>query len=276
MLVNGKKIAEKIYSDLEKKVKGLNNPPGLGILLVGNKPASLKFCSIKIRKCKHVGIFFKKIHLSKNISEERVIKMINKLNTDKKINGIIIQLPLPKRLSTIRLLSQISPHKDVEGVNPVNFAKLACGKEILTVVPAAVIKIIDYYNIKIAKENIVIINDSYLIGKPLAFLLTNRKATVTLCNKYSNLKKYTKGADIIISATGCPHLIKPGMVKKGAVIFDLGFSLVKDKIIGDVYFKKLKNKCRYITPNPGGVGPITVAMLLLNTYKLSLKNYDYR
>jgi len=272
MIINGYKIAQEIYLDLKRKVKKLSRPLGLGIVLVGNNPASIKFSNVKAEKSRELGVFFKQIHLPAAKTEEDVINAVNKLNVDKKIDGIIVQLPLPKKFNTIKILSQISQTKDIEGLNPLNFARLISGEKILTVAPATVMKIIDHYKIKLAGEHVTIINDSYLIGKPLAYLLLNKKATITICNSYSDLQKHTKTADMIISAVGQPHLIKSGMVKNRVIIFDLGFSLVKGRITGDVEFDKVKKKCKYITPNPGGIGPITVAMLFINTYLLRKKN----
>ncbi|UCD03736.1 MAG: 5-formyltetrahydrofolate cyclo-ligase [Candidatus Woesearchaeota archaeon] len=271
-IIDGREVADKIYSELKQKISKLPRKPGLGVILVGDNPASLKYISIKEEKCRELGILFKKVHLEEEISKEKLIEEIDKLNNDKTIDGVLIQLPLPK-FDTIEILSNIKRDKDVEGLHPDNFSKLVRGEKVLTVTPTAFIHLMEYYNIDPSKRDVVIINDSYLIGKPLMYILLNKKATVDVCNRStSNLKNHTIKADILISAVGKPNLITSDMVKEGVIIFDAGFSLVNNQVVGDVDFENVKNKCKYITPNPGGVGPVTVALLMQNTYELCKKH----
>lgn len=273
-ILNGRVIADKIYSDLKRRLRKLKNPLGLGIILVGNNPASLKYVSLKTKRCQALRVFYKKIHLNSKASEREIIKKISYLNNNAKIDGIIVQLPLPNKLNSMRILSHIKENKDIEGLNPANFNKIIRGENGLTVVPAAIMKMIDFYHIKLRGQFIVIINDNYLIGRPLAYLLLNQQATVALCNRWTKLIKLTKQADIIISAVGKPKLINSSMIKKGAIIFDLGFSFINNTIVGDVDFNSVKKKCRLITPASGGIGPIAVALIFLNAYKLKINNFN--
>lgn len=264
-LLDGRTVADAIYSDLKKQISKSNKRLGLGAVLVGDNIASLKYIAIKSRKCRELGIRFDRIHLSSDATQEEIINAVHKLNKDRRITGIIVQLPLPKSVNNIEIFSEISEEKDIEGLNPVNYGKLVMGENIKTVTPAAITAILDYYNVNISGKDVVIINRSNLIGKPLVPLLLKRDATVTICHSESDLIKHTKEADMIVSAVGKPKFITSDMIKKGAILFDLGFSTVDGKIIGDLDFDDLKDKCSYITPNPGGVGPVTVALLLKNT-----------
>jgi len=257
----GKPISEEIYKKLKKRLIGKR--AGLGIVLVGDDPASIKYVSIKCKKCNELNINNTLIHLDKTAKIEAIQNAIQSLNTDSSITGIIVQLPLPENINDVAVFSGISEDKDIEGLNPTNMGKLVYGKDVQTVLPKVITTFLDYYNINVSSKEAVIINDSILIGKPLAHILLKRKATVTICHsKTKDLKMHTKNADIIISAVGKPKIITKDMVKENAVIFDLGFSSVGGKIIGDIDFDKVKEKCTYITPNPGGVGPVTVAVLL--------------
>lgn len=258
IIMDGKKLSEEIINSLKDKVKNL----GLAVILVGNNPASIIYVNMKEKKMKELEIYFEKHHLDENVDETEIINLINQLNNNDKITGILVQLPLPKKFDKEKILDSISPKKDVDCLTSYNLGKLLKGNDFAPCTPKGIIRLLDEYNINVEGKNIVIINNSNLIGKPLAMMLTNKNATVTICHeKTKNIKEYTLNADIIITATGKHGLITKDMINQ-PIIIDAGISKVNDKIVGDCL--DVKEKSTYITPVPGGVGPMTIAMLIEN------------
>ena len=274
VVIDGKRIAKEIREELKKRVEKLkekNIKPTLAIILVGNNPASILYISNKQKAAREVGIECVIHKFSEETEEEEILDSIQRLNEDEKIHGIIVQLPLPKHLNEQIILDSISPEKDVDGLTPFNAGNLSLGNErIAPCTPKGIIKLLEKMKIEVEGKNVVIVNNSNVVGKPLALMLTNRFATVTLCHvKTKDLKEHTKKADILITATGVPCLIKADMVKEGAVVIDAGIKYSEKRIEGDVDFENVKKKASYITPVPGGVGPMTVAMVLENTLILA-------
>ncbi|MDP1694534.1 MAG: bifunctional 5,10-methylenetetrahydrofolate dehydrogenase/5,10-methenyltetrahydrofolate cyclohydrolase [Candidatus Woesearchaeota archaeon] len=267
-LLDGKKVAQHLQQELKKKIQRLKKKPHLVAVLVGDDPLSTLYVNTKEKACANVGILSSKKQLSATISEQELIKTITTLNTDVSVTGILVQLPLPPSLDSSKILSAIDPKKDVDGMTPFQLGTLALGKEELVSCTAkGIIALLDFYKIPFQGKHVVIINHSILIGKPLILLLLQRNATVTVCHAYTqNLEALTLQADILISGVGKPAFIKPSMVKKGAVVVDVGISKTAKGIVGDVDFKEVSAKASFITPVPGGVGPMTIAILLQNTY----------
>ncbi len=276
----GKEVSGKIKSLLLEDVKKLKNigiVPKLAAVLVGDDPASKIYVNSKKKTFIKMNCLSDVYHLDKNIKESELINKIIDLNNDDDIHGILLQCPLPKHLSEDKIISYINPDKDVDGLHPINLGLLMQGKpNFIPCTPLGCIEILKYYNIDVESKNIVIIGRSNLVGKPLFALLSQKfkigNATVTLCHSKSrNIDFYTKNADIIIVAIGSPKFLKSNMVKKNAIIIDVGINRVNDNsdkgyhIVGDADFDNLNNKVGYITPVPGGVGPMTITMLLHNT-----------
>ena len=276
----GKEVSGKIKSLLLEDVKKLKNigiVPKLAAVLVGDDPASKIYVNSKKKTFIKMNCLSDVYHLDKNIKESELINKIIDLNNDDDIHGILLQCPLPKHLSEDKIISYINPDKDVDGLHPINLGLLMQGKpNFIPCTPLGCIEILKYYNIDVESKNIVIIGRSNLVGKPLFALLSQKfkigNATVTLCHSKSrNIDFYTKNADIIIVAIGSPKFLKTNMVKKNAIIIDVGINRVNDNsdkgyhIVGDADFDNLNNKVGYITPVPGGVGPMTITMLLHNT-----------
>lgn len=269
ILMLGKEIAEKIKTDLKKEINSKRSKPFLAAILVGNNKASAKYVSIKEKACGEIGAGFELYRLSEKTTKKEIVGLVRKLNRDPRVTGIIIQLPLPKQFDPNEILEEVDPAKDVDGLNSVNIGKLIKNIEgIHPATPEGVITLIKHYNIPLKSKRVVVIGRSNLVGKPIAQLLLIEDATVTIANsKTKNLKQITLESDIIISATGQPKLIKGDMVKKGSTVVDVGTTVIAGKIIGDVDFESVSKKALYITPNPGGVGPMTVAVLLSNLLK---------
>ncbi len=273
-LLNGKKVAEKIYENLKKEGRKLETAPTLVVVLVGNNPASLSYVGIKEKAARKIGIGFQRVDFSPStslrVNEQEILNKIIELNANPEISGIIVQLPLPKDLNQNKILNAILPEKDVDGLTIENLGQLFRGEDGLRpATPLGIIRLLSAYKIKIAGKNVVIVGRSNLVGKPLAHLFLEKDATVTVCHsKTKDLKSHTLTADILVSAAGKPDLIKENMIKKGAVVVDVGTTKVGKKIVGDVDFEKVKKVASYITPVPGGIGPMTVAMLLSNVVKV--------
>ncbi|NCN64859.1 MAG: bifunctional methylenetetrahydrofolate dehydrogenase/methenyltetrahydrofolate cyclohydrolase FolD [Candidatus Altiarchaeum hamiconexum] len=278
-IIDGKKMAsdikEEIKTEVENLVKEYRKSPSLATILVGNNPASEIYVSLKYKACKESGINSLIYRFSDTLTEEELLKKISELNANKEINGILVQLPLPKHINTEMIMEAINYKKDVDGFNPVNSGRLMNNCETLApCTPKGIILMLEKYNVEIEGSNVVIINHSSVVGKPLALMLLSRNATVTVCHIWTkNLKEHTLKADILISAVGKRDLITEDMVKENAVVIDVGISRVNGKISGDVDFKNVKKKASLITPVPGGVGPMTVAVLLKNTVEAFKMQY---
>jgi methylenetetrahydrofolate dehydrogenase (NADP+)/methenyltetrahydrofolate cyclohydrolase len=272
MIMDGKLVAKITREQIKKDVENITNTGeeiGLCVVLVGENPASLVYVNNKVKASNEVGInsYLKK--LDQNVSQEEVLELLDRLNKDSKVNGIIVQLPLPKTLDESTILNAIDPSKDVDGCHYVQKGKLWMGKpELIACTPFGVMKILEHYNIPIRGKNVVIVGRSNLVGKPLAELFLSKDATVTICHsKTTDIKQITQNADILCVAIGKANFITKDMVKAGAVVVDIGINRVDGKLYGDVDYENVKDICSYITPVPGGVGPMTVTMLLHNTVK---------
>jgi methylenetetrahydrofolate dehydrogenase (NADP+)/methenyltetrahydrofolate cyclohydrolase len=269
-IIDGNKIAEGIREDLKKRVEKLKKrgiESTLAIVLVGDRPDCKIYAKSKQKACEEIGIKSNLHTFPEDIKQEKLINAIEDLNDDDSVHGIIVEMPLPKNLNEKLILRAISPMKDVDGLNPITIGNLSVGNEFLApATPKGIIRILEKINILVEGKEVVIVNNSNVVGKPLALMLTNRFATVTICHvKTKDLGEHTKKADILITAVGLPKLIKKDMVKKDAVVIDAGIKRMDDKVVGDVDFERVKNVTSYITPVPGGVGPMTVAMILENT-----------
>lgn len=266
-IIDGKELSSKIIENLKNRISKSNEKPGLALVLVGNNPASEIYVNFKEKTCKEVGFFCERFNLDKDFSEMDLLKLIDELNQNKKIHGILVQLPLPKHINKNLIIDSILPNKDVDGFSPLNLGNLINDNNFIEPATArAVIALIESTGIKINRKNAVVIGRSNIVGKPVHLLLTQKNATVTLCHsKTKNLKDHTKNADILVVACGKPNLVKEDMVKKGAVVIDVGINRLGNKVVGDVDFENVKKVAGFITPVPGGVGPMTIAMLLDNT-----------
>lgn len=275
VIIDGKKCAEEILDNLKDKISKLEKKPSLAVILANDNPSSKIYVDNKEKVSMELGIKSSVYRFDKSITQGELIKLIHELNADKNINGILVQLPLFEHLNSQEIIELINPKKDVDGFHPINVGRLNCGLEPYAVccTPKGIIKLLKKYKINLVGKNVVVIGRSNIVGKPTATLLTNENATVTLAHsKTKKLKEITKNADIIVSATGHPKLIKADMVKKGAVVIDVGITKqINGKLAGDVDFEKVKNVASYITPVPKGVGPMTIACLMENTYELYLK-----
>lgn len=265
-IIDGKSIADEIYRELREEVSALKDKPGLAVVLVGNDPASIVYVRNKERACKRLGLNYKLLKFPQSISRDELLSSIRTLNEDREINGIIVQMPLPKHLDAFDVVSNIDPLKDVDGLHPDNLGRLLSGKpRIIPCTPLGIIELLKRENIDIRGKNAVIVGRSNLVGKPLFHLLLSLDATVTVCHsKTIDLKRETSRADILVCAVGVPRLITVDMVKEGAIVIDVGINKVEDKLVGDVDFERVKEIATVITPVPGGVGPMTVAMLMKN------------
>ena len=275
-ILDGKALAKKIKRELKAKIKTLQpkigRPPGLAVIMVGDNPASAVYVRNKEKSCQKVGITSFGKHFKDDISEKELENLIYELNEDKRVDGILIQLPLPPKFDSVSLLHKIAPHKDADGLHPLNLGHLMRSEiGLRSCTPAGVMALLDEYNIELEGKNAVVLGRSILVGKPLALMLLEKNATVTIAHsRTKNLADITRNADILIGAVGKPKLIKADMVKEGAVIVDVGINRIetsqgKFKLVGDVDFEAVSNIANFITPVPGGIGPMTVAMLLNNT-----------
>ena len=266
-IIDGKKISQKILDTLKSRIKNLKETPGLALVLVGDNPASEIYVNFKEKTCKEVGFYCERYNLDKDTSEMDILNLVDELNNKSSIHGILVQLPLPPHINQRLIINSILPHKDVDGFTPVNLGNLASGNAVLAPATArACLCLIESTGIKIEGKNAVIIGRSSIVGKPAALLLLEKNATVTICHsKTKNLSEHTKKADILICAAGKPNLVKKDMIKDGAIVIDVGINRIGAKVVGDVDFENLKDVAGYITPVPGGVGPMTIAMLLDNT-----------
>jgi methylenetetrahydrofolate dehydrogenase (NADP+) / methenyltetrahydrofolate cyclohydrolase len=266
-LLDGKELARTVREGLKEKIVELEKKPHLAVILVGDDPMSHVYVGTKEKACKEVGIESTTHRLPSSASQEEVLSLVETLNQDEVVDGILLQLPLPSPMDKDVVLAAIDPKKDVDGLTPHNLGKLVQGEEgLIPCTPKGIMALLEKYSISLEGKHVVIINRSVLVGKPLAQLFLNKHATVTLCHsKTKNLEEHTKRADVLVSAIGKPGVVEEGMVKERAVVVDVGISKVDGVLVGDVS-SSVSEKASYITPVPGGVGPMTVAMLLENMY----------
>lgn len=272
-ILDGKALAQNIEKEIQKEVESLSQKgitPGLAVMLVGSDPASQSYVNMKAKACKRTGIYSITHEMPENIQQESLLKTISMLNQNPNIDGILVQLPLPKHIDTTAVLEAIAPHKDVDGFHPFNMGRVFANLEsFVPATPMGVLTLLKHYKIPLQGKNVVIVGASNIVGKPLGALFLNENATITLCHIYTqDLAKHTKEADILCVAVGKPNLITKDMVKEGAIVVDIGISRLQDgRIVGDVDFENVAPLCEFITPVPGGVGPMTIASLLQNTLK---------
>ncbi|MHA1265268.1 MAG: bifunctional methylenetetrahydrofolate dehydrogenase/methenyltetrahydrofolate cyclohydrolase FolD [Candidatus Helarchaeota archaeon] len=270
-ILDGKKVAgiieDQVKHEINRLIKRIEIPPGLATILVGENPASKIYVKIKAAACERVGIKSLQLTLPETISERELLNRIHSLNNDSTVHGILVQLPLPSNINLLTIFSAINPVKDVDCFHPINFGRVLIGQEeLVPCTPKGIIELLMHYEIPIIGQNIVIVNHSTILGKPLALMLLNRDATVLIAHIHTReLKHITKIADILVVGAGVPNLINKNMIKEGCVIIDAGISRVEGKIVGDVNFEDVYEKVSKITPVPGGVGPMTVSSLLQNT-----------
>jgi methylenetetrahydrofolate dehydrogenase (NADP+)/methenyltetrahydrofolate cyclohydrolase len=274
-IMDGKALAESIKKSLAAQVNELKKKgatPSVATILVGDNPASKIYVKLKERDCRKIGINFTGYHLPAKTPEREILNLIEKLNRDKNCHGIVVQLPVPSSVSVARVIEKINPKKDVDGIHPFNVGKLWSGEYdfasgLIPCAPKGIVTLLEKNKIKLRGKNVAIINRSNLVGKPLSKLLLDRDATVTICHsKTKNLRELAKNADILVTAVGRrpTFIVTEKMVKRGAVVVDVGICLMEGKMVGDVDFNKVDKKAAYITTCPGGVGPMTRAMLLQN------------
>lgn len=276
IILNGKLVAEEIKRRLTSRISRLDNKPELAVILVGEDPASKTYVSGKKRDCEEIGIKFHLSHFPENVSKSEVIGEIERLNR-RPFTGIIVQLPLPRHLDPLEIVSHIDPDRDADGLHPMNVGKLWAGqydleKSLLPCTPKGIVRLLDYYSLELRGKVAVIVNRSNLVGKPLAKLMLDRDATVVICHsKTRDLEEIMREADVLVTAVGRrPNfVVGPEMVKEGAIVIDVGMNFVDGKLMGDVDFEKVEKKASYITPVPGGVGPMTRAMLLENVVNIA-------
>ncbi len=272
-ILDGKALSKKIKADVKKEVESLqkeNITPGLAVVLVGADSASATYVNMKSKACKEAGIYSIVHEMPESISQDNILEIIEMMNKNPNIDGILVQLPLPKHIDTTAMLEAIDPKKDVDGFHPYNVGRVVAGLDgYIPATPYGVMKLLEEYKINPQGKNVCIVGASDIVGKPMAALMLNANATVDICHIYTDdLKAHTLNADIICVGVGKVNLITADMVKDNAVVIDIGVSrLESGKLVGDVDFDNVKEKCSYITPSPGGVGPMTIAMLLKNTVK---------
>ena len=277
-LIDGKVVSQSVRDEVAELASKLKQDtgivPGLAAVLVGDDAASEIYVRNKRKACEKVGIYSEEHKLPAETTEEQLLGLVNKLNEDTKIHGILVQLPLPGHIDETKILRTVSPLKDVDGFHPYNVGLLVEGNpRFVSCTPGGIIKMLDFYNIDIKGKDVVVVGRSNIVGKPVSMLLLHRHGTVTICHsRTKDLKEVTGRADILVAAIGRANFITADMVKDGAVVIDVGINRKDDgKLTGDVDFDSVSEKASYITPVPGGVGPMTVAMLLYNTY-LSAKS----
>lgn len=273
-ILDGKKLRDKIFEDLKEKIDKMKKKPTLAVILVGENPASQIYVRNKKKTAEKLGINSLSIEYPADISEKELVAKIEELNNDKNVTAILVQLPLPKHINPNKVIDAILPQKDVDGLTPYNLGKLFSGEKpyVYPCTPKGILLLLDEYNIELDGKNIVVIGRSNLVGKPVAQMLLNRNATVTMCHSHTkNLSEITKTADIVVSAVG-KNVIGEKMLKSNCVVIDVGiFRDENGKISGDVDFENVSKVTAYISPVPGGVGPMTIASLMLNTVELAEK-----
>jgi methylenetetrahydrofolate dehydrogenase (NADP+)/methenyltetrahydrofolate cyclohydrolase len=271
-ILNGKEISARIKDELKDKVTELKKDgifPGLAVVLVGNDPASRVYVNSKKKACEFIGIESFEFTLPEDATEQQLLELVYKLNSDKQVNGILVQLPLPKHINEENIINAINPSKDVDAFHPANVGRIMTGNPIfLPCTPAGVMELIHESGIDVKGKECVVVGRSNIVGKPQAMLLLAEHGTVTICHSRTvNLEEVCKRADILVAAVGKPEFVKGNMIKPGAVVIDVGINRVDGKIVGDVEFSSASEVASAITPVPGGVGPMTIAMLMKNTVK---------
>lgn len=278
-LIDGKYVSEKQKEEIKEKIKRLKEAPGLAVIRIGEDEASKIYVRLKHKMCEELGINFTEYHMDDTITQEELIALIEKLNNDNSINGILLQSPIPYHLNILEAFKTIAPEKDVDGFSPINVGKLVQRQESFApCTPLGVMRMLKEYNIEIEGKHCVVIGRSNIVGRPMAELLLNANATITICHSKTNgLEDIVKTADIVVVAIGKPKFITADMIKEGAVVIDVGINRIpgEKKIVGDVDFENVKEKCSFITPVPGGVGPMTIMTLMDNVVKAyELQNRD--
>lgn len=279
VLIDGKYVSEKCKENIRERIKHLDKVPGLAVIRIGEDEASKIYVRLKNKMCEELGINFMEHHLNENITQEELISLIKELNNNDEVNGILLQSPIPYHLNILEAFQTIAPEKDVDGFSPINVGRLVQMQECFApCTPVGVMTMLKEYNINVEGKHCVVIGRSNIVGRPMAELLLNANATVTICHsKTQNLAEIVKTADVVVVAIGKPKFITENMIKEGAVVIDVGINRVPDskKIVGDVDFENVKEKCSYITPVPGGVGPMTIMTLMDNVIKAyELQNRD--
>lgn len=272
-IIDGKELAKKVRKELKKdvealKAKGIN--PKLAVIMVGNDPGSTVYVRNKSKACEKVGIEFEEFLFDEKTEEAELLDLIDKLNADDSVHGILLQCPVPKHIDVNKAFRRISPNKDVDGFNPINVGNLTIGEDaFISCTPYGVVKMFEEYNIETEGKRAVILGRSNIVGKPMIQCMLNKNSTVTVCHsRTQNIGEVIKEADIVIAAIGKPNFVKADMVKDGAVVIDVGINRLEDgTITGDVDYENVAPKASFITPVPGGVGPMTIAMLLNNVVK---------
>ena len=273
VLIDGKKVSAEVHNRLAEETQELKKKtgkaPGLATVLVGDDPASAVYVRNKNKICRELGFQSFENQLSSDTSEEQLLKLIDELNSNQDVHGILVQLPLPDQIDSEKVLQAIDPRKDVDGFHPINVGKLVVGNALLTpCTPTGIIELLDYYDIEISGKHAVIVGRSNIVGKPVSMLLLQRNATITICHSRTrNIEEVTRSADILVAAVGRANFVTEEMVSEGAVVIDVGINRVDGKLTGDVDFESVSKKASYITPVPGGVGPMTIALLMENTLK---------
>ena len=272
-LLDGKKLSNKIKAELKAEVEELKSKgitPGLAVILVGEDPASQTYVSMKAKSCKETGIYSVVHEFPETITQTELLDTIERINNNPNIHGVLVQLPLPSHIDTTKVLEAVSPQKDVDGFHPYNMGRLVTNLDsFVPCTPLGVMEIFKEYNIDLEGKDVCVVGASNIVGKPMQALTLNANATVDICHIYTkDLKAHTLRADIVIVGVGKVNLITEDMIKDGAIVIDIGINrLESGKLVGDVDFENVSKKCSYITPVPGGVGPMTIAMLLKNTIK---------
>lgn len=268
-ILDGKIVRKSILDNVKEELKDIDESLGLAVISVGDDEASKVYIRQKEKMAKELGFNFKQYKFDANVSQVEVLDLIDKLNLDNDIDGILVQMPLPKHLDSNIIQNRIDPNKDVDGLTDLNAGRLVHNKDcLIPCTPLGILEILKYYDINIEGANVVVVGRSHLVGKPVSNLLTNYNATVTICHSYTkNLADITRSADILIAAVGIPNFITRDMIKDNSIIIDVGINRIDNKLCGDVDYNNVTDKVKYITPVPGGVGQMTVAMLGYNVKK---------
>lgn len=279
-IIDGKEVAASVRESIKKEVEVLEKDgkkTGLAVIIVGNNPASRVYVNNKKKGCAEVGMESFEYALPEETTTDELLELVEKLNNDTAVDGILCQLPLPKQIDEKKVLNAIAPNKDVDAFHPVNTGHIMIGDHsFLPCTPAGIMEMLKYYNISVEGKECVVIGRSNIVGKPMAMLLLGQNGTVTICHsRTKNLKEVTRRADILVAAVGKAYFVTEDMVKDGAVVIDVGMNRNADgKLCGDVDFEAVKDKCSFITPVPGGVGPMTITMLLKNTLTASKEHFN--